>query len=256
MSESTFIKRYATSSGCATARTNYDWLATHARPLHLPGLLSGGGRHLVFEHVHGRHATPVDLEPLATHLGDAQGAAWTSALHAARLDVPYPATDEHTIPDFVTPRLDALNAGDCATMSTSSREIERAIESLHMPPETPVAIYKDANPRNVLITFTRRIVTVDFDDLTLAPFGYDLAKLVVALSMTHGRMAVGAIERALAVYNAAATRHALHLGGTSYRQLLDYAEIHHVLTAPYLGRGGYRYPWAAVRPAAEPGGSW
>ena len=41
----------------------------------------------------------------------------------------------------------------------------------------PAAFYKDANPRNFLITPAGHPVTIDFDDLTLAPFGYDLAKL-------------------------------------------------------------------------------
>ncbi len=51
----------------------------------------------------------------------------------------------------------------------------------------PAAFYKDANPRNFLIT-PAGPVTVDFDDLTLAPFGYDLAKLVVTLAMTYGAL--------------------------------------------------------------------
>jgi hypothetical protein len=38
----------------------------------------------------------------------------------------------------------------------------------------PVAFYKDTNPRNILITAAGQLITVD--DLTLAPFGYDLAK--------------------------------------------------------------------------------
>ena len=39
--------------------------------------------------------------------------------------------------------------------------------------------------RNVLVTPSGPAL-VDFDDLTLAPFGYDLAKLVVSTAMTFG----------------------------------------------------------------------
>lgn len=255
MNEDPFTKRYPSPQRCAAAHFHYDWLAAHAQPLHLPRLLAAGRRHLIFEHVDGRHAAPADLESLAAHLGDVHGAAWVNALHAARLDYPHRATGGHTIADFVTPRLAALNSSDRATTSTSAQEITRAIELMQAAVDEPAAIYKDTNPRNILMTPTGRIVTVDFADLTLAPFGYDLAKLVVTLSMTHGPMAVGTVERALAAYNAAAARHASPLGHTSYAQLLGYAQIHHVLTARYLGSGGYQRPWPTVRPGTVHGGT-
>jgi len=255
VNEGAFTKRYASAQQCAAARFHYDWLAAHVQPLCLPRLLATGRRHLIFGHVHGRYATPVDLEALAAHLGDAHGTAWVNVLHTARLDYPHRATGGHTIADFATPRLAALNSSDRVTTSMRAQEITRAIELIHAAIDRPAAIYKDTNPRNVLITPTGRIMTIDFADLTLAPFGYDLAKLVVTLSMTHGSIAEKTVERALAAYNAAAARHASALGDTSYAQLLGYAQIHHVLTARYLGRGGYQYQWPAVRPGTVSGGT-
>jgi hypothetical protein len=40
-------------------------------------------------------------------------------------------------------------------------------------------------------------VTIDFDDLTLVPFCYDLAKLIVTLAMTHGPIPCATITEAL-----------------------------------------------------------
>ncbi|MGH3867969.1 MAG: hypothetical protein ACRDQ4_17960 [Pseudonocardiaceae bacterium] len=43
-----------------------------------------------------------------------------------------------------------------------------------LPPE----IYKDANIRNFLLT-DHSVVIIDFDELTLPPFGYNLARLIL-----------------------------------------------------------------------------
>jgi Ser/Thr protein kinase RdoA (MazF antagonist) len=200
------------------------------------------------DYVSGRHAVPADLEVLAGHLGDVHGAAWVTALHSARLDTPYSAGRGTVILDFLSPRLTALDRrrdlGDVLEADGAAGTVGLLLENL----KGPVAFYKDTNPRNILITPTGRPVTLDFDDLTLAPFGYDLAKLIVTLAMTHGSLPMSAIERALDAYNTSAACHATRLRYTTLTQLLDFAEIHHVLTAPYLGRGGYRYLWPAVRP--------
>jgi Ser/Thr protein kinase RdoA (MazF antagonist) len=246
-----FTKGYETPQACAAARFHHQWLSAYARPLHLPRLLFVGSRHLQLEYVSGRHAVPADLEALAGHLGDAHGAAWVAALHAARLDTPYRYGGAGVIADFLRPRLAALDRGKDLRDTLGADGTERIIGLLRDHAKGPVAFYKDTNPRNILVTPTCRFVTVDVDDLTLAPFGYDLAKLLVALAMTHGLLSKDTLERALAAYNTAAARHVLELGCTTLVQLLDFAEIHHVLTAPYLGRGGYRYLWPAVRPHVD-----
>jgi hypothetical protein len=200
------------------------------------------------EYVSGWHAVPADLEALAGHLGDAHGAAWVTVLHGARLDTPYRDEGSGVIADFLHPRLAALDGSKDLRDTLGADGRAGIIGLLRDYAEGPVAFYKDTNPRNILLTPIGRFVTVDVDDLTLAPFGYDLAKLVVALAMTHGSLPVDALEEALGAYNASAARHASELGCTTLLHLLDFAEIHHVLTAPYLGRGGYRFLWPAVRP--------
>lgn len=243
-----FTKEYGTPQACAAARFHHRWLSTYARPLHLPRLLFVGPCYLQLEHVNGRHAAPADLEALAGHLGDAHGAAWVAALYGARLDAPYGDGRSGVVADFLSPRLAVLDRRKDLRGAPGADETARIAGLLRDHAQGPVAFYKDANPRNILITPTGGPVTLDVDDLTLAPFGYDLAKLVVGLAMTHGRPPMDALERALGAYNASAARHASGLGCTTLVQLLGFAEIHNVFTAPYLGRGGYRYPWPAVRP--------
>lgn len=93
---------------------------------------------------------------------------------------------------------------------------------------------------------------VDFDDLTLAPFGYDLAKLIVSTAMTYGTITPADIHAALDTYH----RHVTAAGGPDAAcpppHLAGYAEMHHLLTIRYLHRNGYRHPWPHLRPWANP----
>ncbi|WP_158226961.1 phosphotransferase [Amycolatopsis vastitatis] len=130
----------------------------------------------MFEHLGDRHLGPADLDAAAGALGRIHAAAHTQALHGASLDQPY-AAPGLVITDFITPRAAALQ---------------------HLPlpiAELPVAFYKDANIRNFLRT-DDGIAVVDFDDLTLAPFGYDLAKLIISTAMTFGRLTIEQIDQA------------------------------------------------------------
>jgi Ser/Thr protein kinase RdoA (MazF antagonist) len=113
-----------------------------------------------------------------------------------------------------------------------------------------VALYKDANIRNFLLT-DDGVAVIDFDDLTLAPFGYDLAKLIVSTAMTHGRLDPHEVELALETYNTH-TAQVDPQTTCSMRRLRFYAEFHHQLTERYLGRNGYHHSWPEVRPWREP----
>ena len=154
---------------------------------------------------------------LATHLGDVHGSAYVTELHQARLNQPYCAMRGHMLPSFPHRRVDAvareLHAGNVPGNGLIS--VARA-QRLLAEADGPAAFYKDANPRNFLITPDGLPVTVDFDDLTLAPFGYDLAKLVVTLAMTYGALPGEQIAAALTAYNTAA---ATTMRGTSWRHL-------------------------------------
>jgi aminoglycoside/choline kinase family phosphotransferase len=96
---------------------------------------------------------------------------------------------------------------------------------------------------------------VDFDDLTLAPFGYDLAKLIVSAAMTYGRLPKSTLDDCLNAYNDAAQTacdpYDVDLG-CSFEDLVQYSEIHHVLTSGYLGRHGYIHTWPDARPWPAP----
>lgn len=145
------------------------------------------------------------------------------------------------IPDFASPRLAALHLAGAA-LGIPGSVIDAVLDRVG----DPVAFYKDPNIRNYLAD-GNEVAVVDFDDLTLAPFGYDLAGLVVTASMTYGRLADRSITRCLRAYRVAVAPQICSFG-----DLKRYAELHHLMLLRYLGRNGYRHPWPTVRPWPDP----
>lgn len=227
MTADSYTKHYRDPARATAARTHLDWLRSLNSGVRLPQLRAAHPTRLRFEHLGHRHPDPGDLPLVAETLGRLHTAAHHH-LPGARLDRPYTVSNSLTIPDFITGRRHVLTGTLPALL-----------------PVLPAAIYKDANLRNTLLTDTG-VALVDFDDLTLAPFGYDLAKLIVSTAMTHGRLPDGAIDAALAAYNRAA--HGVRPPACPPELLRLYTEIHHRLTARYLGRNGYRHDWAHVAP--------
>ena len=232
MTGAVFTKRYQDPHRAAAATAHRDWLTRLDCDVRVPVLRSAEPHQLVFEHLGHQQPGPGDLDVLAQALGRMHAAAYTGQLHAAELDEPFPAPHGLVICDFVTPRRDALD------------RMPVPVAAL------PAAFYKDANIRNFLLT-DEGVAIVDFDDLTLAPFGYDLAKLVVSTAMTHGRLDPHEVKQALQTYNAHTARLDVDTA-CSLEQLRVYAECHHQLTARYLHRNGYRHTWPDVRPWREP----
>lgn len=228
-----FVKRYRSRDQAAAARAHRDWLAELDCGVRLPALRSATPHRLVFEHLGNSRPGRGDLAALADALGRLHTAAYTRQLHNARLDESFPTPGGLVIGDFLTPRRDAL------------RRMPMSVAGL------PVATYKDANIRNFLLTDTS-VAMVDFDDLTLAPFGYDLAKLVVTTAMTYGHLDPRGVDTALEVYNTRTVQAGGDATTCSPDRLRVYAEFHHLLTTPYLHRNGYRHPWPQVRPWREP----
>lgn len=229
MTSPTWVKRYASPARCHAARRHLNWLTGLDSGVRLPVLHASGPRHLTFEHLGNRRPGAEHVALLAETLGQLHAAAYTSELHSAHLDRPF-ITRGLVITDFVSPRRQALSQ---VNLETDGH---------------PAAIYKDANLRNFLFTDTG-VAVVDFDDLTLAPFGYDLAKLIVSTAMTHGPLDAPTILTALDAYN----HRTAPLGPAKVcppDRLHAFAEIHHLLTARYLGRHGYRHAWPDVRPPA------
>jgi Ser/Thr protein kinase RdoA (MazF antagonist) len=232
MTGTLFTKRYEDPRRAAAATAHRDWLATQECDVRVPALQSSEPYQLEFEHLGHRQPGPGDLEVLSQALGRMHAAAYTRQLHAAQLDEPFHAPHDLVICDFVTPRRDALD------------RMPLPVAAL------PSAFYKDANIRNFLLT-DEGVAIVDFDDLTLAPFGYDLAKLVVSTAMTHGDLDPYEIRQALVTYNTHTAQRDVDTA-CSPEQLRVYAEFHHQLTARYLHRNGYHHAWPDVRPWREP----
>ncbi|GLW67456.1 hypothetical protein Arub01_56990 [Actinomadura rubrobrunea] len=231
---------------CRTAAAHHAWLASLGAPV--PRLLVAHPHKLEFEHIAGVHARPQDLPALACLLGDLHRVAYEHELHRARLDRPHHTTTGVTIPDFVSHRRIAIiRLLTQRAVPEPALSLSDAMNALDETLAGPAAFYKDSNPRNFLIS-TNGPVLVDFDTVTLAPLGYDLAKLIVTLAMTHGPIPDHQIRTALTTYNTALTHAIRELQPVPWKTLMTWAAIHHVLTSPYLGRGGYRHRWTAHQP--------
>jgi hypothetical protein len=233
MSPAIFVKRYSDPVRCAAAREHLEWLVQLGSGARLPRLYGGTATRLVLEHLDGQDAGTSDLATIATVLGRLHGIAYTRELDAARLDEPFRTTTGLTIADFHSGRRHAIAAVGADTA------------------DLPVAVYKDTNIRNIIITATGPAI-VDFDDLTLAPFGYDLAKLVVSAAMTNGHIPARRIETAVSRYNSQVEAAGGPPAPCSMTQFAVYTEMHHLLTARYLNRNGYQHCWPAVRPWPNP----
>lgn len=225
-----FVKHYTDPARGIAASRHLRWLHSLASGVRLPHLYPGTATHMVMERLPGRHPGPGDLTEVAVALGQLHASAYRMYLHAARLDQPFAGSDGITIADFHRRRNRALTT--CG---------------IEQPSLAPAAFYKDANLRNFLLT-PDGVAVVDFDDLTLAPFGYDLAKLVVSTAMTHGRLSGTSIATALAAYNRTVAMNGGPQNGCTKDDLARYCEVHHLLTVPYLHRNGYHHAWPTVRP--------
>ena len=232
MTQTVFRKRYASAEACSTAVANYSWLLGAAEPL-----------------TSLRSAAPVRTR---STLNTSRAGIWTpkSFPHmrytSGRLTPQRgpPSCDAHawTRPTAV-PRLGR-------SRTSSARAPSAWGASLAEVARGPVAFYKDANIRNTLVTAAGELVTVDFDSLR-RPVGYDLAKCVVSLTMTSGPLTWTQIRSAWSLYNTAAGECDRALGGTSWPAFLAMADIHALLTEPYLGRNGYIHPWRRPAHATE-----
>ncbi|HEY8978136.1 MAG TPA: phosphotransferase [Streptomyces sp.] len=241
----TFTKHYPTAEEAAAAVRHHQWLASHAGPLRQPDLTAIAPQSLTYTRVEGRHATPDDLPLLADLLGDAHGAAWSDRLHQTSMVTPcHYFADGTLFGAYLAPRQAALRARRRSGFLPSDAALASMLTILEETAEGPAAFYKDSNLRNFLITGDGTVFAVDPDQLTLAPFGYDLAKLVLSMILTYGPQPAHVTDEALAAYNAAAHRHHPALGATSRARFDDFMALHAVLTAPYLGRNGYRLPGA------------
>lgn len=235
-----FIKRYADPVQAATARDNYQWLASLDSGVLLPDLVKLSGTALVFTKLNGTVPGSSDLARLAATIGQLQRAA-APKLAAARLDREH-VSGNHIVEDFTESRRAALHLA-AEAHGYDPRRIDAVLDRAA---GMTAAFYKDSNVRNFILT-TRGVAVIDFDDLTLAPHGYDLAKLITSFAMTLGHIDVQAVSAALNTYNTA-----IGYDACAAKDLAIWAELNWLLTANYMGRNGYRHPWPRVRPWTDP----
>jgi hypothetical protein len=229
MTSAVFLKHYTNPARGLAAQGHWRWLHDLDSGVLLPHLYPSTATHLVLERLDGRTPEQHDLPKVAAVLGKLHGCAYAHELHKARLDRPFDTTTGLRLPAFPTNRHNAI------------KSLGRTWNG------APVALYKDANRRNFVVTAAGTAI-VDFDDLTLAPFGYDLAKLIVSTAMTFGPLSEKEADAALSIYIDTARQFGGPADSCSLAQLAGYAEVHHQLTARYLGRNGYQHPWPKVRP--------
>jgi hypothetical protein len=233
-----FVKRYDNPAAAARAARHYRWLAVSAPLMRQPRICGTAAASITFERITGRHARTSDLPALAGLLGDAHGCAWDLSLRHAGLAAPCPLPGGGSLPGYLACRRAALHRRLEQGFLPGTAALRAILALLEETAAGPAAFYKDSNPRNFLITSRGTVFVIDTDDVTLAPFGYDLAKLIVTLQMTYGTLRPAAVTAALDAYNQAAARHGQHLAVT--RAHLDsFVVLHQVLNAPYAGRHGY-----------------
>jgi hypothetical protein len=241
-----FSKDYADPSRARAAAAHQRWLTGLGAPT--PRLLTVHGARIDFEHITGHHARPDDVVVVADLLGQLHAAAHHTILQTSTMDAVLVLDNGHNIPGFAAGRITTVRRR-LATGSVPDPRLtgDESEELLRAASDQPAAFYKDTNVRNVLITPAGPVL-VDFDDLTLAPFGYDLAKLLLTTAMTYGRVPAALIGESLAAYNRAATAIIGTHAQCGQSELAAWIEIHHILTSPYLGRNGYHHSWHTLRP--------
>ncbi|TMR99490.1 hypothetical protein EJK15_06660 [Nonomuraea basaltis] len=240
-----FTKAYANPRARQRAQEHHRWIA-HATPgIRIPAIVDARPTEIDFEYLQGRHGGPGDLLHLADLLGRQHAAAYAGALHAARMNEPH-TTAGVSIAAFAQDRRERLHELLAANAIPQPLLTAEAVDAwIEEAADLPAAFYKDANPRNFLIVGTA-ITVVDFDSLTLAPFGYDLAKLIVTTAMTTGPLDEDIVQQALDTYNS--HLNARNLSRCSARQFAAWTEFHHILTTPYMDTNGYCFGWHTVRP--------
>ncbi|WP_116248473.1 phosphotransferase [Nocardiopsis sp. FIRDI 009] len=240
----TFTKEYRDPTRSRAAVSHHRWLRDMGAPV--PALLAASPDELVFGHVGGEHCRVADLPVVAELLGRLHAVAFERQLHEARLDGSFRPPGAPWLDSFVRPRLEWLDRRR-REGSISTGQHDTAVAAIAEASDRPAAVYKDCNVRNVLVDGTD-ITLVDFDDLTLAPFGYDLAKLLVSAAMTYGPLTHSLYTRVLDSYRRSGESAGGPESTCSWSDLGDWMEIHGLFTARYVGRNGYRYPWPEVRP--------
>lgn len=241
MTPGAFRKSFPDVEAADAAVAHQRWLMGLRSGVALPELLAHTGSTLEFERIAGPTAEPDDITTVARTLGQLHRAAWRGGLRHAEMNRPFPVPGAKKLPGFAEPRRQRLHA---ALARTECALTHHVIDKwLDASVNLPVALYKDANPRNVIVSPDRGPVLVDFDTLTLAPVGYDLAKLIVTMAMTFGAVSR---EQVIETRTRYVTAFGIDPGLCPLGHIQVWAEFHHLLTHPWRGQH-YAYNWNTVR---------
>lgn len=245
----TFRKRYRDAQRWSDALRHHRWLQQFGPAVRLPAVLAADARALTVDFERVEPARPVSAATLplvAAAIGRLHARA-VGVTAGADLLAPFPAGGLPQLPGFAGPRFHLLSSLLKAKAARGTLLTGDHVSVLsEVLPCRPACLYKDANLRNFLVTPAGEVVTLDFDDLTLAPAGYDLAKLLLSWALTTGRLSRTLLCACLGAYNhslrAAPIRVHCPLGDLGL-----WLEVNYVLTARYLGRHGYRHDWPHQR---------
>lgn len=238
---STWAKSYRTTEALRRCVANHDVLTRMGAPVPAIAEIDVDAGRVRFERIDGTHpGSDRELHLASRALGTLHRRVMAVAEdeevdgHVASLEPFWPRRAQ------VLPQRIASTAG--ALLATDDLEQLRRLAAA-----LPVALYKDTNCRNVLIGRDDAVWLVDFDDLTLAPLGYDLAKLIVSVAMTQARRPD--LDGLTASY-LEALRAPLDLSCFT-ALVLAWCAMHDALTARYIGCNGYRARWPDVMTATD-----
>ncbi len=226
-----FVKHYTTAENASRALQAYRWFAS-MNVLTVPQLLEWSPTSMTYEFVVGRHASIEDLNALARQLGQLSAHVRSAELSGRQNLEAAVIGRSLRLEDFAVSK-DAWIAKHGAELSNSEQASFQRVLSVTRQAD----LYKDANLRNFLITASGLTVTLDYDSLTVAPTGYDLAKLIVSLYMAGYDVGKDEMTSALDAFNADGS------AGVLPADLSDYLAVNGALTRRYVGANGYVRSW-------------
>ncbi|MQB08167.1 hypothetical protein DXT91_29470 [Agrobacterium tumefaciens] len=103
-------------------------------------------------------------------------------------------------------------------------------------------LYKDSNVTN-FINYNGGAFIIDFDTITLAPFGYDFAKLLLTDAVKSHSLEQQRVAGALMQY-----RWTPACGALSANLMLMFMDIHWIMAQPFRRKNSYQVDWAVLRP--------
>jgi aminoglycoside phosphotransferase (APT) family kinase protein len=232
-----YVKRYDSLRALREAARNYSVFA-RLSPEHIPRLIKVDHAQcaMVMEYIHGGPVrSPRNLLDATILLGQ---------LHSRWLRCPYTIWEKAS---FAAPRRNKVQSALWQESPDRTNPLlDMDLDELWLAAErSSCCLYKDFNTTNVIINATS-LTLIDFDVLTIAPIGYDLAKLMLSFAISGYGFGPGLLETARRRYIAELPQWCR--ATVTPNSLLIWIEVHWLLTSPYVGKNGYTCRWPDLRP--------